>query len=541
MTIFQGGVEVSTAELLILVLLALAAVFSLLQWGMLLRQGWSVRALADRLARIEESNAQLADIVRDELGRSRVESAQSAREDREEVTDAIHRFNQMVLGSLNELTDRSGEQSEKLRDGLTATLRALQMELAGRSDVLRGAVDDQLKSVQADSRQGREEMGNALRRFGELLKDQLDGVAILLRNQLDAVSSQFVLHLSSLTQNNEQSLDLLRRTIEERLGALQADNHHQLEQMRQTVDEKLHTTLEQRLGDAFKQVSDRLELVHQGLGEMQTLASGVGDLKKVLTNVKVRGTWGEVQLQTLLEQMLTTDQYAVNVATRPGSNERVEFAIRLPGRGSGDSVVWLPIDAKFPVEDYQRLVSAQESGDVAAVETSGRSLENRIKNEARAIRDKYLEPPHTTDFALLFLPIEGLYAEVIRRPGLSDTLQRDYRITVTGPTTLTAILNSLQMGFRTLAIEARSSDVWKTLGEVRSEFQRFAGVLEKTKKKLDEARSTIDQAETRTRQISRKLGRVGELPADALRLRLSEGPEPSTEEDAGLADRGSGS
>jgi DNA recombination protein RmuC len=541
MTIFQGGVEVSTAELLILVLLALAAVFSLLQWGMLLRQGWSVRALADRLARIEESNAQLADIVRDELGRSRVESAQSAREDREEVTDAIHRFNQMVLGSLNELTDRSGEQSEKLRDGLTATLRALQMELAGRSDVLRGAVDDQLKSVQADSRQGREEMGNALRRFGELLKDQLDGVAILLRNQLDAVSSQFVLHLSSLTQHNEQSLDLLRRTIEERLGALQADNHHQLEQMRQTVDEKLHTTLEQRLGDAFKQVSDRLELVHQGLGEMQTLASGVGDLKKVLTNVKVRGTWGEVQLQTLLEQMLTTDQYAVNVATRPGSNERVEFAIRLPGRGSGDSVVWLPIDAKFPVEDYQRLVNAQESGDVAAVETSGRSLENRIKNEARAIRDKYLEPPHTTDFALLFLPIEGLYAEVIRRPGLSDTLQRDYRITVTGPTTLTAILNSLQMGFRTLAIEARSSDVWKTLGEVRSEFHRFAGVPEKTKKKLDEARSTIDQAETRTRQISRKLGRVGELPADALRHRRLESPEPPTEEDAGLADNGGGS
>jgi DNA recombination protein RmuC len=269
---------------------------------------------------------------------------------------------------------------------------------------------------------------------------------------------------------------------------------------------------------------------------MQTLAAGVGDLKKVLTNVKVRGTWGEVQLQSLLEQLLTSEQYACNVATRPASSERVEFAIRLPGRDGARGSVWLPIDAKFPIEDYQRLVDAQETGDVATMETVGRALEARIRSEARTIREKYVEPPHTTDFALLFLPIEGLYAEVLRRPGLSEALQRDYRVTVTGPTTLTAILNSLQMGFRTLAIEARSSEVWRTLGEVKTEFQRFGGILEKTRKKLDEVRSTIDQAETRTRQISRKLGQVETLPADALRVESEDSPGPDGADTSALSD-----
>jgi DNA recombination protein RmuC len=276
--------------------------------------------------------------------------------------------------------------------------------------------------------------------------------------------------LNELIQNHTEQAERLRGTIAEQLGALRSDNQQKLEQMRQTVDEKLHNTLEQRLGESFKLVSERLELVHRGLGEMQTLASGVGDLKKVLGNIKVRGTWGEVQLANLLEQVLSPDQYGKNVVTRPGSNERVEFAIKLPGRDDGGSILWLPIDAKFPLEDYHRLIEAQESGNLDAMEDISRALDNHIKTEARTLRDKYLEPPYTTDFGLLFLPIEGLYAEVIRRPGLSDYLQREYRVTVAGPTTLTAILNSLQMGFRTLAIEKRSSEVWKTLSAVKTEF-----------------------------------------------------------------------
>lgn len=527
------GISIAPQALLAAVAVLALVVLSVLPLIVLMRQASQLRSLADRLDRLEDSDERLGRLIRDELARNRIESAQSAREDREEVTAAIHRFNQMVLGCLNDLTERSTEQSDKLREGLADTLRVLQAELAGRSDVLRGAVDEQLGNARADARAGREEMGNALRRFGELLKEQLDSVAGLLRNQLEAVSNQFALQLSGLTQANEQTLGHLRRTIEERLASLQTDNQQKLEQMRQTVDEKLHHTLEQRLGESFKQVSDRLELVHKGLGEMQMLAAGVGDLKKVLSNVKVRGTWGEVQLQQLLEQLLSSEQYACNVATRPGSSERVEFAIRLPGRDDARGVVWLPIDAKFPIEDYQRLVEAQEAADMAAVETVGRSLEARIRTEARTIREKYVEPPHTTDFALLFLPIEGLYAEVIRRPGLSDLLQRDYRVTVTGPTTLTAILNSLQMGFRTLAIEARSSEVWRTLGEVKTEFQRFGGVLEKTRRKLDEVRSTIDQAETRTRQISRKLGAVEALP---LASTQSAGDDPSGTGDAESAD-----
>nr|MCU0736601.1 DNA recombination protein RmuC [Methylotetracoccus sp.] len=401
-------------------------------------------------------------------------------------------------------------------------LRAIQSDLDSQADTFRRAIDDKLTAAQVDAREGREEMGNGLRRFGATLKEQFDSIGVLLKNQLEVVSGQFAHQLNALTLNNEQVLERLRLTIEERLAALQVDNQQKLEQMRQTVDEKLHNTLEQRLGESFKLVSERLELVHQGLGEMQTLASGVGDLKKVLANVKVRGTWGEVQLGNLLEQLLTPEQYGKNVATRPGSGERVEFAIRLPGRDMERSSVWLPIDAKFPLEDYQRLIEAQESGAIEVMEDVGRALENRIRAEAKSFRDKYLEPPSTTDFGLLFLPIEGLYAEVMRRPGLCDSLQRDYRVTVTGPTTLTAILNSLQMGFRTLAIEQRSSEVWRTLGAVKTEFQKFGGVLEKTRKKLDEVRSSIDQAETRTRQITRKLGQVEELPVSEAKLLLPE-------------------
>jgi DNA recombination protein RmuC len=294
---------------------------------------------------------------------------------------------------------------------------------------------------------------------------------------------------------------------------MQQDNTHKLEQMRATVDEKLQITLEKRLGESFKQVSERLEQVYKGLGEMRTLATGVGDLKKVLTNVKTRGTWGEIRLSHILEQILTPDQYDVNVATKENSNDRVEFAIKLPGQDADkEKIVWMPIDSKFPQEDYQRLLDAQEAADKELAEKSIKNLETRIKAEGKFIKEKYLDPPHTTDFGIMFLPVEGLYAEVLRRPGLCDILQRDYRIVMTGPTTLAALLNSLQMGFRTLAIEKRSSEVWDLLGTVKTEFGKFGDMLAKTKKKLQEASNSIDQAEVRTRVIQRKLKKVQEVP-----------------------------
>jgi len=371
-----------------------------------------------------------------------------------------------------------------------AELRQRQSDETGSAQLIQGEFSRSRMELADQLRDNREELNNGLQRFAELLGNQLAG----------------------LTQRNGESLDQMRSLIEQRLTTLQKDNAERLDQIRQTVDEKLHNTLEQRLGESFKLVSERLELVHRGLGEMHTLATGVGDLKKVLTNVKVRGIWGEVQLDQLLEQILTSEQYARNVALKPNAQERVDFAVRLPGHGDGLSPIWLPIDAKFPLEDYQNLLDAQETGDLSKLEAAGKSLESRVRTEARSIRDKYVEPPYTTDFGLLFLPIEGLYAEVLRRPGLSESIQRDYRVTLVGPTTLAAMLNSLQLGFRTLAIEKRTSEVWSLLGAVKSEFGKFGDVLAKTKKKLDEARNSIELAEVRTRQIGKKLTSVEELP-----------------------------
>jgi DNA recombination protein RmuC len=365
------------------------------------------------------------------------------------------------------------------------------------------------RAVKEESALSRREHSDAMRQFGDSLQARMAEIATLQTGQFDAFSRQ----LLALTQSNEQRLERLRETVEERLKLLQADNNRQLEQMRTTVDEKLHATLEKRLGESFRLVSERLELVHKGLGEMQTLAAGVGDLKRVLTNVKTRGIWGEIHLASLLEQVLTVDQYDRNVATKPGSAERVEFAIRLPGRDKGDKPVWLPIDAKFPQEDYQRLLDAQEQANPVLAEEAARALEIRVKTEARSIREKYIDPPHTTDFAILFLPVEGLFAEVLRRPGLCDLLLRDYRVVVTGPTTLSALLSSLQMGFKTLAVEKRSSEVWALLGAVKTEFGRFGEMLERTQKKLQEASNSIETAAQKSRTIERKLRTVQELPA----------------------------
>ena len=338
--------------------------------------------------------------------------------------------------------------------------------------------------------------------------------------------------LGQLALRNEQRLGEVRAAVQEQLKALQEGNERKLEQMRATVDEKLHATLEQRLGESFKQVAERLEQVHQGLGEMQGLARDVGSLNRVLTNVKTRGIYGEVQLAGLLEQVFTPQQYAANVETVPGSGARVEFAIRLPGRGDDGTTLWLPIDAKFPREDYERLLEAQDRADPQAAEAAARSIEARLKAEARTIREKYVAAPHTTDFAILFVPTEGLYAEALRRPGLVEALQREHRVSLTGPTTLLATLSSLQMGFRTLALEKRSAEVWQVLGAVKTEFGKFGDVLAKTKKKLSEAASTIDAAEVRTRAMARQLKGVESLPeaqAQAL-LPLATYPGPEDED-----------
>ncbi|HOI54344.1 MAG TPA: DNA recombination protein RmuC [Phycisphaerae bacterium] len=374
-------------------------------------------------------------------------------------------------------------------------------ELRDRVERLAGQFAESLRASSVD-------MQDRIGRSSAELKDAL--ATNLAQGRKESAET-----LQRTTRALEERFERLQKSNEERLGRLQDDNSKKLDQMRAVVEEKLQTTLEARLGQSFRQVSERLEQVHKGLGEMQALAGGVGDLKKVLTNVKTRGTWGEVQLGNLLEQVLTAEQYASNVATRPGSNDRVEYAIRLPGRDEHrDETVWLPIDAKFPTEDYQRLIEAQEAADAVAAEAAGRQLQARIEKSARDIRDKYVAPPHTTDFAVMFLPTEGLYAEVVRRPGLLETLQRECRVVVSGPTTLAALLNSLQMGFRTLAIEQRSSEVWKLLGAVKGEFGKFGEVLDRVHKQLETASRSIDTAARKTRTIERKLRKVEELPAD---------------------------
>ncbi len=368
--------------------------------------------------------------------------------------------------------------------------------------VLQG-VERELRDELSRSAGGtRQELGTTLANFQQtLLTVQGDGA----RTQNE--------QLRLLSDTNERRLLEVRQTVDTRLQALQADNEKKLEQMRQTVDEKLHATLEARLGESFKQVAERLDQVHKGLGEMQRLASDVGSLNRVLSNVKTRGIFGEVQLAGRLEQVFTPEPYGVNVETVPGSGARVEFAIRLPGKGGPESSpLWLPIDAKFPREDYERLLEAQDKADAPGVEQAAKAIEMRLRIEARTIRDKYVAPPHTADFAILFLPTEGLYAEALRRPGLMEALQREFKVMLAGPTTLLATLNSLQMGFRTLALEKRSSEVWQVLGAVKTEFSKFGDVLAKTRKKLDEASNTISSVETRTRVMGRALKQVEAMP-----------------------------
>lgn len=369
-----------------------------------------------------------------------------------------------------------------------------------------------------NSRQNREEISNVLNSMADTMNRQMVNIAGMQKNQLDTFSNQLV----NLTGTNEDRMNKMRDTIEQKLTLIQNDNNKKLEEMRVTVDEKLHATLETRLGESFKMITEKLETLYKELGEMHSLANGVNDLKKALTNVKTRGIWGEIQLGNIIDEIMTKDQYDTNVITKKGSNDRVEFAIKLPGNEDINKKVYLPIDAKFPQEDYQKLLDAEDKGDKVSIDELRKALENRIKSEAKTIKEKYLDPPNTTDFGILFLPTESLYAEVVKSPGLIDTLQLDYRVIITGPTTISALLNSLQMGFRTLAIEKRSSEVWSLLGAVKTEFGKFGDALEKTQKKLQEASNTIDDAARKTRKIENKLKNVQELPAEDSKRLLDE-------------------
>lgn len=464
-----------------LILLLAAVVVIALQIMLMLRsRGQNLMPLLQQLQQAGERTER-------ELREQMQTSAQGTRQ---ELTGNFSQFQQTMTAQMTSVATMQNNQIDSFSQqlGKLSESNVLQLESMRLAMVL---------AAQA----AREEQSVTLKRFGDTLNQTL----------------------TTLTESNSLRMAEVRATLEEKIKALQTDNAAKLEEMRKTVDEKLHATLEQRLGESFKLVSDRLEKVHQGLGEMQQLAIGVGDLKRVLTNVKTRGTWGEVQLEMLLEQVLTPEQYAKNVETVPGSGARVEFAIKLPGQGDGQTPVWMPIDAKFPKEQYERLAEAADNADADGVAVASRELERAIRLEAKTISEKYLSPPLTTDFAILFLPTEGLYAEVMRRPGLADELQRSCRVSIAGPSTLSALLNSLQMGFRTLALEKRSSEVWQVLGAVKTEFGKFGDVLAATKMTLERAAKNIENAEVRSRQMARKLKSVEALPSDAAQLVL--GPE----------------
>ena len=425
--------------------------------------------------------------------------------------------------------DASAASADKLLQALDANRQDIARELrqevqdasrAARQEASANMATFQQTLVQHSAEATRTQNAR-LDAFGTQLAAMQKGLADTLSSQLGSLSEANARRLAELNETSATRLREMRSTLETQLAQLQTSNATKLEEMRVTVDEKLQSTLQARLGESFKQVADRLEQVHKGLGEMQTLAQGVGDLKHLLTNVKTRGIFGEAQLAALLEQVFVPDQYAAQIATRPGSKNLVDFAIKLPGKAADGAPLWLPIDAKFPNEDYARLLDAQGRADPVDADAAAKALEQRIRLEAKSITEKYVEPPHTTDFAILFLPTEGLYAEVLRRPGLMEALQRDYRVTLAGPTTLLAMLSSLQMGFRTLALEKRSSEVWQVLGAVKTEFGKFGDVLAKVKSQTQTVLNTLDSADTRSRAMQRALKTVEALPDGAAQALLS--------------------
>jgi DNA recombination protein RmuC len=500
---------VGIPEGLLIVLLALTVATTVLQFFLWKRQSGfaapppDLAPLETQVELLRRSVEQTERGIRDEFSRLRQELAGQGQALENDVTGSLKALNDSLLQQIGVLGHGNDQRFDQLRQGVEQRLNSFSTETNQKIELLRRSSAEAAGSWHAGLSQGLDQLQSAMNLASQQSREEMS-------TSLTRVSESVVKSLMDMTADQKLQLGEIRTTVDTRLVSMSSDNEKRLEQMRQTVDEKLQGTLEARLGQSFQLVSERLEQVHKGLGEMQTLASGVGDLKRVLTNVKTRGTWGEVQLEALLEQILAPEQYAKNVSTT-GTQERVEFAIKLPGREIGRTC-WLPVDAKFPVEDYQRLVEASERGDSNAVEEATRKLEATLRLCARTICEKYLMPPATTDFGILFLATEGLYAEALRRTGLAESLQREYRVILTGPNTFAAILNSLQMGFRTLTIQQRSSEVWETLGAVKTEFSKYSMVLAKVKKKLEEASHTVDQAEVRTRVLQRHLRDV-ETPA----------------------------
>ena len=449
--------------------------------------------MATEVAVLKAQGQDLERDLKQDLAIARGEQGAAAQTLRTEVGERVTQFTQITQQQLNALTAAQGAELKTFGERLAQFTAATQQQLSASTQTQ----SDQLKTF-----------GERFGQFTQTTQQALTGGAAAQAEQARVTAER----IAELAKSNEIRLEAVRATVEQRLDTLRNENAAKLDQMRATVDEKLQTTLDQRLGASFKQVSDRLEQVHKGLGEMQTLAVGVGDLKRVLTNVKSRGTWGEVQLGMLLAEVLVPQQYEANVETRPGTGKRVEYAIRLPGRSADGAPCWLPIDAKFPLEDWQRLQDALERADAPGAEVARKDLADFLRAQAKTIRELYVAPPHTTDFAILFVPVESLFAEMMARPGFAEKLQHDYRVTLAGPANFLALLNSLQMGFRTLAIEERTNEVWTLLGAVKTEFGKFGDVLAKTKERIDKASEELDRAGVRSRAITRELRKVEALP-----------------------------
>ena len=489
-----------TDDLLTWTVLALGVLNALLVLWLLLRRP---PANADEAAQRQQLLATLQ--AQGQQATQRIERAES--ELRREISDSSRAGRQEIQQTLATFQDTLTRQDAEATRTQNTQLDAFAQQLLQLRGTLGDTLTQQLQAISLG-------MGQQAAEATRTQNAQIDAFAQQLVQLRGTLSDTLTRQLQDMSEGNARRLAEIRTTLDGQLAQLQQSNAAKLDEMRATVDEKLQSTLQARLGESFKQVADRLEQVHKGLGEMQTLAQGVGDLKHLLSNVKTRGMFGEAQLGALLEQVFAPDQYATQVTTRPGSRNAVDFAVKLPGRGDDGAPCWLPIDAKFPNEDYERLLDAQQRADAEGAEIAARGLEQRIKLEAKSMADKYLEPPHTTDSAILFLPTEGLYAEVLRRPGLMEVLQREYRVTLAGPTTLMAMLNSLQMGFRTLALEKRSSEVWQVLGAVKTEFTKFGDVLAKVKNQTQTVLNTLDSAETRSRAMTRALKTVEALPQD---------------------------